>query len=184
MFKYRVISGSYFSLFGLNTEIYGINSVFSPNTGKYGLEKTQYLVFSLRLLLQESSRSLKKLEEAWRSSFNRNVLLKGISYSWLIFFLAQLYQGSQFYGFSTPFSLFQTFRQSLSLVNLKINYCLVIFASLVACLLFQAMLTPVHFCPVGPSLVMLYRLKNRLQYNCSYNRFYCKNLHSVPTLHK
>ena len=108
------------------------------------------------------------------SSFNRNILLKGISYSWLIFFLAHVNQGSQFYGFLTPFSLFQTFRQSLSLVNLKINYFLVIFASLVACLLFQAMLTPVHCCSVGPSLVMLYQLKNRLQYNWSYSSFPAK----------
>ena len=40
--KYGVISGPYFSVFGLNAEIYRI-SVFSPNTGKYGPEKTPYL---------------------------------------------------------------------------------------------------------------------------------------------
>ena len=39
MSKYGVISGPYFSVFGLNTEI----SVFSPNTGKYGPEITPYL---------------------------------------------------------------------------------------------------------------------------------------------
>ena len=32
--KYRVISGPHFSVFGLNTEIYGVISVFSRNTGK------------------------------------------------------------------------------------------------------------------------------------------------------
>ena len=37
--KYGVISGPYFPVFGLNTEI----SVFSPNTGKYGPEITPYL---------------------------------------------------------------------------------------------------------------------------------------------
>ena len=35
--KYGVISGPYFPIFGLNRERYG---VFSPNTGKYGLEIT------------------------------------------------------------------------------------------------------------------------------------------------
>ena len=39
MSKYGVISGPYFPVFGLNTE----TSVFSPNTGKYGLEITPYL---------------------------------------------------------------------------------------------------------------------------------------------
>ena len=38
--KYGVFSGPSFPVFGLNTEIYG---VFSPNTRKYGPEKTQYL---------------------------------------------------------------------------------------------------------------------------------------------
>ena len=42
MAKYGVISGPYFSVFGLNAEIYQI-SVFSLNTGKYGPEKTPYL---------------------------------------------------------------------------------------------------------------------------------------------
>ena len=40
--KYGVISGPYFPAFGLNTGIYPINSVFSPNTGKYGPEITPY----------------------------------------------------------------------------------------------------------------------------------------------
>ena len=43
MFKYRVFSGSYFSVFGLNMEIYSVNSVFSPNLEKYGPEETLYL---------------------------------------------------------------------------------------------------------------------------------------------
>ena len=41
--NYGVISGPYFPVFGLNTEIYGVISVFSPNTGKYGPETTPYL---------------------------------------------------------------------------------------------------------------------------------------------
>ena len=32
--KYGVFSGPYFPVVGLNTEIYGVISVFSPNTGK------------------------------------------------------------------------------------------------------------------------------------------------------
>ena len=40
MSKYGVISGPYRPVFGLNTEIYGVN----PNTGKYGPEITSYLV--------------------------------------------------------------------------------------------------------------------------------------------
>ena len=39
--KYGVISGPYFPVFGLNTEIYEI-SVFNPNTGKYGPEINSY----------------------------------------------------------------------------------------------------------------------------------------------
>ena len=37
--KYGVFSGLYFTVFGLNTEIYEV----SPNKGSYGLEKTLYL---------------------------------------------------------------------------------------------------------------------------------------------
>ena len=40
MSKYGVFSVPYFPVFGLKTEIY---EVFSPNTGKYGPEKTLYL---------------------------------------------------------------------------------------------------------------------------------------------
>ena len=40
MSKYRVISGPYFPVFGLNTEIY---EVLSSNTEKYGPEITPYL---------------------------------------------------------------------------------------------------------------------------------------------
>ena len=45
MTKYEVFSGPYFPVFGLNMEIYevNVNSVFSPNAGKYGPEKTPYL---------------------------------------------------------------------------------------------------------------------------------------------
>ena len=41
--KYGVSSGPYFSVFGLNTEIYGANVVFSLHSEKYGPEKTPYL---------------------------------------------------------------------------------------------------------------------------------------------
>ena len=40
--KYWVFFGPYFPVFGLNTEIYGVN-LFSPNTGKDGPEKNPYL---------------------------------------------------------------------------------------------------------------------------------------------
>ena len=33
----------YFPVFGLNAEIYEVNSVFSPNTGKYRPEISPYL---------------------------------------------------------------------------------------------------------------------------------------------
>ena len=40
----RSFSDPYFPVFGLNTDIYGVNlGNFSPNLGKYGLEKTPYL---------------------------------------------------------------------------------------------------------------------------------------------
>ena len=41
--KYEVISSPYFPVFGLNTEIFSVVSVFGPNTGKYGPEITPYL---------------------------------------------------------------------------------------------------------------------------------------------
>ena len=41
--KYGGFSGPYFAAFGLNTERYELSPVFSPNTGKYGPEKTPYL---------------------------------------------------------------------------------------------------------------------------------------------
>ena len=40
--KYKVFSGQYFAVFGLNTEIY---EIFCPNKGKYGPKITLYLVF-------------------------------------------------------------------------------------------------------------------------------------------
>ena len=47
MSTYRVFSGPYFPAFALNTERFGLNtdyrSVLSPNTGKYGPEKTPYV---------------------------------------------------------------------------------------------------------------------------------------------
>ena len=42
-FKYKVISGSYFPVFGLNTEFTRQISEFSPNTGKNGQKITPYL---------------------------------------------------------------------------------------------------------------------------------------------
>ena len=39
MSKYRVFSGSYFPVVGLNTEIFDVNT---GNTEKYGQEKTPY----------------------------------------------------------------------------------------------------------------------------------------------
>ena len=47
MSEYGVFSGPYFPAFRLNTERYSLStpyfSVFSPNAGKYGPEKTPYL---------------------------------------------------------------------------------------------------------------------------------------------
>ena len=44
MSKYVVFSGPYFPAFALNTERYCVSlSIFSPNAGKYGTEKTPYL---------------------------------------------------------------------------------------------------------------------------------------------
>ena len=43
MSRYGVFSGPYFPIFGLNTDIYGVNLKFGRNTGKYGPEKTPYL---------------------------------------------------------------------------------------------------------------------------------------------
>ena len=40
--EYGVFSGPYFSVFELNTEIYGGNLRISPIAGKYGLQKTPY----------------------------------------------------------------------------------------------------------------------------------------------
>ena len=39
--KTEIFSGPYFPIFGLNTEIYGVN-IFRPNIGKYGPEKTPF----------------------------------------------------------------------------------------------------------------------------------------------
>ena len=41
--KYGVISGPYFSVFGLNTEIYGVNLRIQFEYRKYGPETTPYL---------------------------------------------------------------------------------------------------------------------------------------------
>ena len=43
VYKYGRFSGPYFPAFGQNTERYSYLSVFSPNVGKYGREKTPYL---------------------------------------------------------------------------------------------------------------------------------------------
>ena len=50
--KYRVFSDPYFPVSKLNTERCGYLSVFSPNAGKYGPEKAQYLdTFDAALLM-------------------------------------------------------------------------------------------------------------------------------------
>ena len=56
MSKYVVLSGPYFAAFGLNTEKQGKDylSVFSPNAGKCGPEKTMYLEFHVRVVLSYS----------------------------------------------------------------------------------------------------------------------------------
>ena len=43
MSKYRVFPVPYFPVFELDSEINKLDSVFGPNTGKYGPEKTPYL---------------------------------------------------------------------------------------------------------------------------------------------
>ena len=43
MSKYGIFCDSYFPAFELNTEIHGVTSVFSSNTGKYRPERTPYL---------------------------------------------------------------------------------------------------------------------------------------------
>ena len=57
VFQYGVISGLYFLLFGLNTEIYGVNLCIQSgrNTGKYGHEKLRIWT----LLMQWSCIKLK-----------------------------------------------------------------------------------------------------------------------------
>ena len=51
--KYGVISGTHFPLFGLNTEIYSVISVFSLNAGKWRSERTPYLdTFHARVSLK------------------------------------------------------------------------------------------------------------------------------------
>ena len=52
MSKYRVFSGPYFPIFGLNTPYL---TVFSPNARKYGPEKTPYMdAFHAVILLVNS----------------------------------------------------------------------------------------------------------------------------------
>ena len=43
MSKYGVLSGPYFPVFGLNTEIFFVNLCIQSEYGKYGPEKTLYL---------------------------------------------------------------------------------------------------------------------------------------------
>ena len=45
MSKHGVFSSLYFPVFGLNSEIYGVNhsEIFSPNAGKYRPEKIPHL---------------------------------------------------------------------------------------------------------------------------------------------
>ena len=61
MSKYGVIPGPYFPAFGLNTDKY--LSVFSPNAGKYGPEKTPYLdTFHVVLGLEYSQLAILQTE--------------------------------------------------------------------------------------------------------------------------
>ena len=68
MSKYGVISGPYFPVFGLNTEIYGVISVFNLNTRKYGPEITPYL--DTFHAVHYSKLIASKLRQ-WPSSFSR-----------------------------------------------------------------------------------------------------------------
>ena len=43
--KYGYFSFPYIPVFGLNTEIYGVNlRIFNPNIGKYGPDKTPHVI--------------------------------------------------------------------------------------------------------------------------------------------
>ena len=73
--KYRVISGSYFPEFGLNTQRY--LSVFSPHARKYGPQKTPYLdtfhaLYEVNQLLYRSNQ---------RRCFVKRLFLKIYHYS-------------------------------------------------------------------------------------------------------
>ena len=74
MSRYEDFSGMYFLVLGLNTEIYGEFSVFSPNTRKYGPENPYLATFcfsfqysasqpiSSHRSFSKASESTKKLE--------------------------------------------------------------------------------------------------------------------------
>ena len=68
MSKYGVISGLYFPVFGLNTDIHGVNPP-SPSTGKYGPEITPYLdtsrsvIFSIMIGLPDQEKVTDFLKE-------------------------------------------------------------------------------------------------------------------------
>ena len=62
--KYGFFSGPYSLVFGFTPKI----SVFSPNTGKYGLEKTPYLdtfhtVRLLKILIEAESQEMQRWSE-------------------------------------------------------------------------------------------------------------------------
>ena len=82
--KYGVFSGPYFSAFGLNTESYSVSqylSVFNPNAGKYGPEKTPYL---------DTSRSV--------SNCNSAIIAFKLQISFLFIFVFTLCENIHLFG--------------------------------------------------------------------------------------
>ena len=67
--KHGVFSGPCFPVFGLNTEI----SVFSPNVGKYGPEKTPYLKDNHRVKYQFF------IFNSWRENLIENLVFQVIN---------------------------------------------------------------------------------------------------------
>ena len=82
MSKYGVFSSPYFPVFGLNTEIYGVNLRTSPNTGKYGPENTPYLDTFHAVILNSilccfwkahsTQRALFKLIQSWQKEIDNH----------------------------------------------------------------------------------------------------------------
>ena len=80
--KYRVLSGPYFTVFGLNTERYLYLSVFSPNTGKYGPEITPYLdtFHAVYVLLRKNKYVQTKATKLRKHVQNQQLLAKQNSF--------------------------------------------------------------------------------------------------------